>query len=53
MLGFPTYRNNLGLGVERLLPHHHEAVREVENEENNSTSGSSNVGSAGENLHYL
>ena len=48
-----TYRKYLGLGVERLLPDHHEAVGKVEHEEEDSAGRSSNVGSGGVNLCYF
>ena len=40
-----TYRKYLGLRVERLLPDHHEAVGEIEHEEDDSPGRSSDVGS--------
>ena len=39
--------------MERLLPDDHEAVGEVEHEEDYSSGGGSNVGSVGVNLYYF
>ena len=48
-----TYGDDLDVGVYGLLPDDHEAVGEVEHEEDQSSGGGSNVGSVGVNLYYF